>query len=77
MTSVRMARGINLLPSDIDGAIVLLRHRLKLVEGVERIRHYLITKASQEDFEALIDICDELLRLEDWDAANQYSLQHR
>lgn len=65
MTSVRIARGVNLLPSDADNALKLLQHRVRLLEGVESIRHYLITMACQEDYEGLIEICDNLLKLED------------
>lgn len=64
MTSVRISHGVNLLPSDIEDAMKLLNHRRKLLEGVQEIRHYLITKACQEDFEKLINKCDELLILE-------------
>lgn len=64
MTSVRIARGVNLLPADIDDALKLLQHRRELVEGVKAIRHYLITMACQEDYEGMIDICDSLLEMD-------------
>lgn len=64
MTSVRIARGVNLLPSDIDNALLLLEHRKKLLEGIKEIRQYLITTACHEDFENLIDKCNDLLILE-------------
>lgn len=41
--------------------LTALESLTKFQQGVETIRHYLITMACQEDYDALIGICDKLL----------------